>query len=292
MKNILKKFLPYGILALYRKLRYRPAVRYLGNYPDWNAAARVCRGYDAADILERVRKAVLEVLAGHAVFERDSVLFNHEEPNHPLLNAMLFAGHNRTHLRILDYGGGLGSVYFQNRKFLSCFKQISWRIVEQPHFVAAGLELFREHPSLSFYNSLEEAVKDWMPDLVLFSSVLQYLPDFQAVLHRAQACGCRYIFIDRCLCFKQETASHRYCAQQVSEAIYPASYPVQIFNRRELLEPLAAEYDLLDEFLSYPDEIHLEKPSATALYQGWFLQRRNLPASVEMQSKTQVGRVS
>jgi len=268
LKDILKFLVPCGVLAAYRRLRRKKTVRYTGDYPDWQTASAHGEGYDAAHILEKVKAATQQVLAGNAVFERDSVLFREEDPNWPLLVNLLLAAEEKNTLDVLDFGGSLGSVFFQNRKYLARLARVSWRIVEQPHFVQAGRELFAGHESIGFHDTFEEALAAGKPDVILFSSVLQYIPGHAELLRKAKAAGCRYIFIDRLPLFADEGNAHRFCVQHVPEEIYKASYPIQIFQEKEILPLLSPEYRLADKFLSYPGDHILESPRAVCRYYG------------------------
>ena len=276
LKSVIKFFLPYGVILLHRKQSCHAAVEYTGNYSSWEAAARECEGYSSQTILDKVEKATVEVLSGKAVFERDSVLFFHEEPNYPLISNILVKAKNQKELKILDYGGSLGSAYFQNRKYLSSFDKISWRIVEQPHFVKAGRKLFHGHSDISFYETLDESMLDWEPDIVLFSGVLQYLPDYAEIIRKIKAAGIRLILIDRTLLYSEDEVhqnNHRFCIQTVSPEIYAARYPVQMFDQSEITSLLEPEYTLFDKYLSYPDQVVLEKPRAFCRYYGLCFER-------------------
>ncbi|MBQ7206527.1 MAG: methyltransferase, TIGR04325 family [Lentisphaeria bacterium] len=268
LKKVLRSVAPHGIVTSYEKLRSRNAVEFAGTYASWSEAAARSEGYDAAHILEKVISATREVLAGNAVFERDSILFREESPNYPLIAHLLAAAWGKRELDVLDFGGALGSVFFQNRRALSRFDRIAWRIVEQPHFVAAGRELFKDHGSVFFYGSVEQALAEGTPDVILFSSVLQYLPDYEVLLKKIKAAGCPHVFMDRTLLFEDENTAHRFCVQHVSPEIYEASYPVQIFPEKELTAIMAPEYGLADKFLSYPDVCVLKDPRAVCRYYG------------------------
>lgn len=40
---------------------------------------------------------------------------------------------------VIDFGGGMGSTYFQNRdKIIDCLDIIQWNVVQQKHFVDFG----------------------------------------------------------------------------------------------------------------------------------------------------------
>ena len=98
---------------------------YKGFYNSWDDALKVSFGYESQLIFEKVKKSALKVRDGKALFERDSVLYYEKIYNWPLL-AILFkiASERNNTLDLVDYGGSLGSVYFQHKKFLSCLKQI------------------------------------------------------------------------------------------------------------------------------------------------------------------------
>ena len=109
-----------------------------GNFSSWNEAAAMATGYQAAPILDKVKTAVLKVKRGEAVYERDSVLFNEVEYSWPLLATLNWiAAQNNGGLKVVDFGGSLGSSYFQNRKFLEPL-DIKWNVIEQENFVKAG----------------------------------------------------------------------------------------------------------------------------------------------------------
>ena len=88
-KRIFREYVPPVLLRWWRE---RNGVRYAGDFPDWKSAEQMGSGYQAADILEKVADATRQVLAGNAVFERDSRLFFQEEPNYPLAAQSANAG--------------------------------------------------------------------------------------------------------------------------------------------------------------------------------------------------------
>ena len=79
-------------------------------------------------------------------------------------------------LSVVDFGGALGSHFFQNRSLLKDVRELNWTVVEQPRFVQAGQEYLRDNV-LNFSSSLDQAIAEGKPDVLLMSSVLPYLPD-------------------------------------------------------------------------------------------------------------------
>ncbi|WP_250516025.1 methyltransferase, TIGR04325 family [Caballeronia sp. INDeC2] len=169
---------------------------FIGRYPSWSAARAATEGYDAPDILQAVRASALKVKRGEAKFERDSVCFGHEEFRWPLLGCLLHAANmKQRNLHVADFGGSLGSLYFQHGKFLRQIEGLQWSNVEQRDYVTAGREDF-EDDTLKFYPTLGSAAVRNAIDLTLFPGSLQYLDDpFEYIAQAAALSDC--IVIDR-----------------------------------------------------------------------------------------------
>ncbi len=123
--------------------RARSAVSFSGEFASWEAAAARAEGYDAQEITERTVAATRRVVAGEAVYERDSVTFDHIEYSWPLLACLLQVGLERGSLRVADFGGSLGSTWRQNSRYLQRLRiPLSWHVIEQEHLVTLGNEEF------------------------------------------------------------------------------------------------------------------------------------------------------
>jgi len=61
-----------------------------GNYSTWEEAVAASTGYDAKQILEKTKNALLKVKKGEAVYERDSILFNCIHYAYPLLAGLMW----------------------------------------------------------------------------------------------------------------------------------------------------------------------------------------------------------
>lgn len=215
-----------------------------GPFSSWEEASKVCGGYDDELILEKCKNSLLKVKRGEAVYERDSVLFNRVEYNFPVLAGLQRAalGNNDGSLCVLDFGGSLGSTYFQNREFLKPVKDLKWCIVEQDNFVRCGKEYF-EDDSLKFFYSMEQAFAFHFPDVLLLSSVLQYLEDPYAFLHKVMGLQVEYIIIDRTSFLPDN--EDVLMVQHVPESIYKASYPHWFFSETKFLRQFKTHYEEL-----------------------------------------------
>jgi putative methyltransferase (TIGR04325 family) len=243
-----------------------------GSYTNWQLAIQASTGYDVDIILDKVSTAISKVKKGEAVYERDSVLFEKIQYSWPLLTCLLkVASANHSHLRILDFGGSLGSTYFQNEGFLNPDIKITWNIVEQKRFVEKGKSSF-ESDQLHFHNSLEESQAAFTSDCVLFSGVLQYLSDPYTMIRKYLSENFEYIIIDRTAFIKAE--NERITVQEVPKFVYEASYPCWFFNENKFLSIFSARYRLIADFPSFADpDLQLEDGSPV-YWKGFFFKRK------------------
>jgi putative methyltransferase (TIGR04325 family) len=114
-----------------------------GNFSSWKEAENKSIGYGDPPILEKVKTSLLKVKNGEAVYERDSVIFDTIEYSWELLSILMWvAAQNNGNLNIIDFGGSLGSSYYQNKYFLDKLPSVGWNIVEQTNFTEEGKTLF------------------------------------------------------------------------------------------------------------------------------------------------------
>lgn len=213
-------------------------IRFEGDFATWEDARAHSDGYDAEGILARVLAAALEVKGGRAAFERDSVLFNEIEYAWPVLSGLLWsAARSGGVLNVLDMGGALGNGYFQNRRFLQALTDVRWNVVEQAHFVASGKRHIQDE-RLRFYQTIEECLKENSPNVIVLSSVLQYLQSPTEVIEKLNRVGAKCLIIDRTPF--QGGSRDTLVIQKVPATVYSASYPMWVFSRTEfmrILEP-------------------------------------------------------
>ena len=231
-----------------------PDVTYRGDYRDFGEAAQGTTGYSAQSILEKTRAALLKVHRGEAAYERDSVTFDHLDLPYPLL-ALLYraAAASSGRLSILDFGGSLGSTYYQCRQFLADLPGLEWSIVEQPAHVACGQRDFSDGV-LQFYPDIATCERERRPNVLLLSSVLPYLPEPWSFLHAMMSHpGFEWIIVDRTAFLPG--ARDRLTVETVSPRIYAASYPAWFLSREKFLAAWPAawrqvcEFDALDRQL-------------------------------------------
>lgn len=270
IKKLLKSIIPPIIISAYQRVLKRGATNkvWSGNYSSWAEAQAQCSGYDSATILDKVKNALLKVKNGEAVYERDSVLFDEIQYSFGLLAGLQKAAlENDGKLCVLDFGGSLGSSYYQNKEFLSSIKELNWCIVEQAHFVDCGKANF-EDDHLKFYYTIEECVLKNKPNVLLLSSVLQYLEKPSDWIEKFVGLGIPYIILDRTAFI--ENNKDILTVQNVPKNIYSASYPAWFIGYQSFIKKITRNYDLI---LSFDDAINgaIVINNKTCLWKGLIL---------------------
>lgn len=248
IKHIIKLLIPQVFSVISEKKNKSKKNEWVGNFGTWQEAHGQATGYDLALILEKTKKASLKVKNKEAAYERDSVLFDKIEYSWPVLAGLLrCATEKEGKLHVIDFGGSLGSSYYQNRNFLSGLKEFSWSIVEQKHFVACGKENF-EDGVLKFYETIDLCFKERSLNVLLLSGVLHYLENPYEWIKKFCSLDIEYIIADLTPLLDSDD---RITVQNVSPQIYQASYPCWLLNRLKVMEAFSEKYVILAEFDAY-----------------------------------------
>jgi putative methyltransferase (TIGR04325 family) len=261
----LKTLVPKFLLDPARQLSGR-TIRFTGNFKSWAEAEAASFGYSAKDILNHTIEAVRRVKSGEASFERDGVAFQEVEDNSPISWALKRAADRCGRLHVIDFGGSLGSTYYQICPALGSLNHVKWAIVEQSAHVDAGNREFA-NAELSFHKTIEEACKIEEFDAFLLSGVLQYLPDPFQFLRSVLDRHIPAIILDRTPFMVGDR--RRLTVQHVPKSIYPATYPSWFFSEPELLANMLNCYDKVAEWPAL-DKHHPE--GGRAHYKGFLFE--------------------
>ena len=218
-----------------------------GNYKSWAEASHLTTGYDAPNILERVKFLMLESIKKQKE-QNSSVQYPWE-----LLSALMWiAAQNKGCLNIIDFGGALGGIYYQNKVFLDQLETVQWNVVEQSHFVELGKKEF-ETDILKFCFSIDECDSQ----CILLSSVLSYLEKPYELLADILKKKYKYVIVARTYFTKNKP--DRICIQKVPKNYYDASYPSWIFEKQKFIDFFNQHgYEFLFE---YKEKHQLNVPS-------------------------------
>lgn len=270
--QVIKEWIPPALLKLIRNLRRDHGFGFEGEFESWDAAAAVCgtAGYEEQNILQKTLASVLAVKNGQAVFERDSVLFDDIQYSWPLLGAILLAAADKKdELNIVDFGGSLGSTYFQNKKFLDALPQkIRYCVVEQTHYIDIGNEKISDD-NLRFYKSISDFLSDvGEVHLLILSGVLQYLSNYFKVLDDLLSKEIKLVCVDRTPFVRG--GGERIMIQNVPETVYAARYAHRFFIENKFLQIFESHgYEILESFES------IDKGNEFADWKGFIFMKKS-----------------
>lgn len=272
-KNIrqsLKGFVPPTILKYIQLSSTKYG--YFGNYDSWQNALKDSTGYDEDIILERVRQSLLSVKAGKAVYARDGVIFDRIYYSFPILAALFhIAVSSDRKLNLIDFGGSLGTSYYQFKNLLSELKEVNWSIVEQENFVTCGKEVFEDN-NLKFFYDIDTCLEAMNSNTILLSGVIQCIERPYEILEKIISHNFQYILVDR-------TAFHlgdndRLTIQKVQPEIYPASYPSWFLSLDKFLKFFQGKYETVYEFDALAGFIDIHNPYGKGIDKGFFFKRK------------------
>ncbi len=259
-KRMLLEFIP----PLAVKLAYVLGLKgggWEGNFKSWDDARKSSTGYDNKLILEKVRETSLRVKNKEIAFERDSVAFDRIEYSWPLLSGLMWAAVcEKGRLNIIDFGGSLGSTYFQLKKFLDPV-DFRWNIIEQEHFVECGKRYF-EDGRLKFYKNLGDCFNDQGCNVAILSGVLQYIEKPYMILEEFIDKEIKYLIFDRTTFNILDR--NKLVVQKIKPSIFPASYPCWFLRESDFKSLLNKKYSLIEEFLSFEN-----RPGLNPIFKGF-----------------------
>ena len=198
-------------------------IKLKGNFLSWKDAYKNSSGYGDSLILNKAKKSLNEIIKNKAKFERDTVLFYKDAPDRELIS-IIKKLYNKKNIRICDFGGSFASSYFQNISFLDKSK-IEWNVVEQKKIVKHAKKKLKIK-NLNFYCNVGSILRKKI-DLIIFSSVIQYLEEPYALLKEITNKRIKNIIISRT---PFSSKNDMIKIQFVPKHIYKSSYPVRILN--------------------------------------------------------------
>ena len=244
------------IIGLFRKVAKR-IVRFIlpttysqlhltGPYASYEAALAHSSGYDSPLILAKVKHAVVEVLEGKAVYERDGTAFS-TMPQRLKLRELLLNYLSPT-AKVVDFGGGLGGTFINNRDLVSVGQH--WAVIEQPTFVSVGQELAHDYGlQVDFHSNLHGLTTPI--DLLILSGVLPYLQSPYEILQQVLKLSPKLILIDR-TAFIDHGEEVWWVQDEPSYYGTPISYPICPLLEKSVLASLKG-YEIVDRWLNLFD---------------------------------------
>lgn len=167
-------------------------------------------------------------------------------------------------IAVLDYGGNLGDYFWLARKMVPD-TPLDYHCRELPAIAAAGREVT---PDVTWH--VDDACLDRQYDLVMFSSSLQYLPEWQRQLRLAAAATRHYLFLSDVPTVRDVPT---YMATERSGGVTNLHYQL---NETEILQTVeAAGLRIVREFAMGAYPLVAQAPEQPTC-KGWLFRR---PAS-------------
>ena len=131
---------------------------------------------------------------------------------------------------LVDFGGSLGSSFFQLKPFLENYSA-KWNVIEQEHVAAVGKSKL-ENDQLKFFSNIQN-IPDASSISTFSSSAIQYLQDPYKVLHDLNLREFNYLIFDRLSVLESE--KDRLTIQIVPKKRYKAIYPCWFLSKKKFL---------------------------------------------------------
>lgn len=221
-----------------------------GDYDNYSDAEKKCSGYETDIILQKVLKSTLMVKNNECAYERDGVAFFDKDINYNLMMYLYLINQRDGQLHICDFGGALGSTYWQHKDMLAEMRKVEWNVVEQRNFVQCGKEKLENDVLHFFYNVEELLSSKGKQNVVILSSVLQYFPEKNVVLDWISELNAKYIIVER----NPVGIRKRITIETVHEPIYESTRPYVCMDEKEFIQNFNHRgYKLLDSWKSLVD---------------------------------------
>lgn len=174
---------------------------------------------------------------------------NYREVILPLVVSMLHRSQDM--VRVLDYGGGVGLTYYQTVHALPSSQGLEYHIVEKETVCSAGREFFKgETPAPLFTTHIPKL----QFDIIHFSSVLQYIEDWQSFLEHMCAINPKYLILVDVWAGNIPTFA-------TSSIYYESRIPIWLLNIHELIDTLQEHgYSLTYKSTFQPCVLGKEQP--------------------------------
>jgi putative methyltransferase (TIGR04325 family) len=247
-RNVLRLLTPPLVWRLARHLRQDQELE--GPFASWEIAARRATGWHDPRLDELALAAALQVKEGAAAFERDSRTYDRIFYSPIIVAALLLALARYRRLNVIDFGGSLGSAYFQHLNLIRALPDVpvSWNVVERPALAKIGVARFQTS-ELRFHDDLAAVQLD--DAVLLFTGSLDYLPDAFGLLEQAVG-RIHIVVLDRILAWAQ--AEHAIFVQRLdSRRFGPVTLATRCFAVDALIGWFFARgFTLVEQFGAKP----------------------------------------
>ena len=238
---------------------------YEGPYDNWNKALNKSIGYKHEVIFNKIKYSATKVQKTGKGYERDSVIFYDKKYDQNFIKILKNISKKKNFLSILDFGGSLGSLYFKYKSKIN--NKFVWSIIEQKKFVDEGKKNF-ETNELKFFYDIKRFKKIYKLDILILSSSIQYISNYQKILKELIALNPKYILLLKTP-FNYKNQNNEIYIQNVPKKIYKASYPTWVFSYKNFFKHFKENFILINKEKCKPDLFQIE-------YLNLYFQNKNV----------------
>jgi len=208
-----------------------------GNFSNWQEALKVSKtNYSSKKIINKVKYNFSRSLKSDNHYERDGVLLkkNNFFEDNIIGHYKKYYSHNNKIFRILDVGGGTGSIFFKNQEFLKKNTKIKWVVFDQSQIVSFVKKAIKNE-QIKFVSSLSIKNKNKF-QMILLQSSLQYFSKPYNLLAKLIKFNPKFIIIDETPLTMSQFDEIK--IQVNPKKIYPIDYPLHIFSKKRIIKYL------------------------------------------------------
>jgi putative methyltransferase (TIGR04325 family) len=196
LKKIIKAFVPYGLLYLFKVFKEQKKLeeqKKLVEYKTYNEALKNCNnGYENHELCKMV--------ADKTIIYKNNLLQKPYFMN--ATNAFIVSAiyqyskqFSKNEINVLDLGGACGVHYFETKLFTHENIKLYWNIIETQEMVRSAKEHNLENNELHFFDDFSELSTPI--DFVYSSGTLQSVPDAYEYLAKLIELKANYILFNR-----------------------------------------------------------------------------------------------
>ena len=194
LKALIKRLTPPLALDIYRTARdggsFGPI--WAGVYPDHRAVPVKGLGHDDERWVSQCEELAHILLSTARNGATIPVNVRGRHVLLPLVAASV-CRHDGGRVRILDFGGSMGTDYIHLSSSLSIPCTVEYHVVEGKKICDVAGDIFDDDPRIHFSSSLPLEPEQF--DVVLVGSTLQYVEDYRGLLGRLCAYGAEYVLL-------------------------------------------------------------------------------------------------
>jgi putative methyltransferase (TIGR04325 family) len=192
MKSLLKKIIPPFFVDIFNKIEDL----FTKKYPDW-------KSYNSKNSIDYNQEMLAKSVYLKTQKLRNQNVISDIISDKSLKESveLMFSFHDHQEMNVLDYGGASGYSYYVLKK-LGYSGSLKWNIIETSEMVRMNIS--NKSDELFFYSDIGSMPASERLDLVLINSVLQYLPDYFAILDQIFVLNPSRICIKRTPYLKQK----------------------------------------------------------------------------------------